>query len=46
MVNKDLATALNRYNEENWDSLCLNYAQPSSAHLWRMAKNDAPVANS
>ncbi|OEJ28791.1 hypothetical protein AS594_34455 [Streptomyces agglomeratus] len=46
MVNKDLAMSLNRYNDGSWDSLNLNYAQPSSDRLWRLAANNSPVANS
>ncbi|MFG2192174.1 RICIN domain-containing protein [Streptomyces sp. NPDC048639] len=46
MVNKDLAMSLNRYNDGSWDSLYLNYAQPSSDRLWRLAANNSPIANS
>ncbi|GHH56346.1 RICIN domain-containing protein [Streptomyces candidus] len=45
MVNKDLAMSLNRYNDGSWDTLHLNYAQPSSDRLWRLAANNSPVAN-
>jgi hypothetical protein len=42
MVNKDLAMTLNRYNDGSWDTLYLNYAQPTSDRLWRVAPNDKP----
>ncbi|MGW2176491.1 RICIN domain-containing protein [Streptomyces sp. NPDC001732] len=45
MVDTKLALSLNRYNDGSWDTLYLNIAQPSSDRLWRVAGNDAPVAN-
>ncbi|MFF2328837.1 MULTISPECIES: RICIN domain-containing protein [unclassified Streptomyces] len=40
-VNRNVAIALNRYNDGSWDTLHLDTAYPSSDRLWRIAPNDA-----
>ncbi|MEV0617527.1 RICIN domain-containing protein [Nonomuraea sp. NPDC050404] len=42
MVNKNVAMALNRYNDGSWDTLHLDTAYPSNDRLWRARPNDAP----
>ncbi|QLJ02767.1 RICIN domain-containing protein [Streptomyces sp. NEAU-sy36] len=41
-VNRNLAIALNRYNDGSWDTLHLDTAYPSSDRLWHVGPNDSP----